>query len=223
MTNTKPYNDKLPKVIREGINNFAGSECILVKQKLDTEFSKSLNCHYNVRDYVKLAGGEQVNGWLLNRKSSYINEGIWHWSYHSLWKKSDTEYFDITKDKNNSREFSTFVPDTGRIVNLTDGVSFNDILILEHKHLTDQFNEVYDFNVKEGVAYWVLSNFTRIRNTTEYDGQYRFIRPEFPNNTIELENRYKVTVVDGKLKHMEGNDDAEVNANMLFEFNVSSN
>ena len=140
-----------------------------------------------------------------------------------MWKKSDTEYFDITKDKNNSREFSTFVPDTGRIVNLTDGVSFNDILILEHKHLTDQFNEVYDFNVKEGVAYWVLSNFTRIRNTTEYDGQYRFLRPEFPNNTIELENRYKVTVVDGKLKDMEGNDDAEVNANMLFEFNVSSN
>ena len=89
--------------------------------------------------------------------------------------------------------------------------------------MTDQFNEVYDFNVKEGVAYWVLTNFTRIRNTTEYDGQYRFLRPEFPNNTIELENRYKVTVVDGKLKHMKGNDDAEVNANMLFEFNVSSN
>ena len=83
-------------------------------------------------------------------------------------------------------------------------------------------NEIYDFEVSEGVAYWVLSNFTRIRNATEYNGQYRFLRPEFPSNTIELENRYRVTVVDGKLKHMDDDDEAEVNANMLFEFNVSS-
>ncbi len=223
MTNTKPYNDKLPKVIRDGINNFAGNECVLVKQKLDTKFNRPLNCHYNVRDYVKEAGGEQINGWLLNRKSSFINEGVWHWSFHSIWKKNDAEFYDLTIDKHNSRDYSTFVPDHNRTLNLIDGVSFNDILILEHNKLTHQFNEIYDFEVKEGVAYWVLSNFTRIRNTADYNGEYRFLRPEFPGNTTELEKRYRITVVDGKLKNMDGDDDAEVNSNMLFEFNVSSN
>ena len=220
MTNTKPYNDKLPKAIRDGINNFTGNEAILVKQKLDTEFNRPLNCHYNVYNYIKANGGELVNGWLLSRKTNLINDGIWHWSYHSILKTSNTEYFDITKDNKNSRDYSTFVPDYNRKIDLKEGISYNDILILEHKHLTDQFNEIYNFEILDSTAYWVLNNLSRIRETSEYNGQYRFLRSEFPNNTKVLEERYRVTVVDGKLKHLDGND--EVDSNMMFEFNISS-
>lgn len=61
---------------------------------------------------------------------------------------------------------------------------------------------------------------SRIRDTAEYDGQYRFLRPEFPNNYEFLKEKYSVEVVNGKLKSTTG--EQNVHPNFLFEFNVSA-
>ena len=58
-----------------------------------------------------------------------------------------------------------------------------------------------------------------IRDTTNYNGQYRFLRPEFPNNFAVLKEQYNVEVVNGKLKSMTG--EQGIHPNFLFEFNVS--
>jgi hypothetical protein len=220
MKNTLAY-DKLPSLVNNSIKSFTGNSPLLVKQKLDTPNSKPLNCHYNVANQIELAGGSLLNGWLLTKKSSLVNRGIWRWTYHSLWLKTHEECYDITKDKENSRDYSTFVPDNNRKVNLKVGITYNDILIIENQELADAYNEtgIYDFDVKIGVAYWVLPDISRIRETKSFDGKYRLIRPEFPLNSKMLEEQYDLKIINGKLVSNTGTQ--EVNSNMLFEFSLS--
>jgi len=221
MKNTQPY-DKLPIIVNNGIKSHTGNNPLLVKQKLDTPNKEPLNCHINVAKQIEEFGGSLLNGWLLTKKSSLIDKGMWRWTYHSVWMKNHDECYDITKDKDNSREYSTFVPDINRKINLKVGISYNDILIIENTALVERMNEtgIYDFTIKEGVAYWMLPDLSRVRDTKSYDGKYRLIRPEYPVNTQMLEEKYDLKIVNGKLKSNTGSQD--VNPNMLFEFSLHS-
>ncbi len=220
MKNTLPY-DKLPALVNNGIKSLTGNNPLLVKQKLDTPNNKPLNCHYNVANQIESFGGSLLNGWLLTKKSSLVNRGIWRWTYHSVWLKTHEECYDITKDKENSRDYSTFVPDNNRKINLKVGITYNDILIIENQEFADAYNQtgIYDFEVKVGVAYWVLPDISRIRETKSFDGKYRLIRPEFPINSKMLEEQYDLKIINGKLVSNTGTQ--EVNSNMLFEFSLS--
>jgi len=217
--NTKPYTERLPKSICNAMLSFANNECILVKQKLDTINNRVLNCHYNVNNQVNEFGGKAINGWLLNKESRLINNGIWYWSFHSLWQANDTEIYDITIDKHNSREFSTFWFDDKRSIDLKEGISYNDIVIFESPYSANSFNGSCDIDVIDSKVFWTLTTMQRIRDTVNYNGQYRFLRPEFPNNFAVLKEQYNVEVVNGKLKSMTG--EQGIHHNFLFEFNVS--
>lgn len=218
--NTKPYTDKLPSPIRSAMKNFVKNECVLVKQKLDTANNQALNCHYNVKKQVEEHGGKVVNGWLLNKESRLVSNGVWYWTFHSLWQANDKQIYDITIDKHNAREFSTFWYDNNRTIDLTDGISYNDIVIFDSKQPIDAFTGMCDVDVTDSKVYWTLTTMSRIRDTAEYDGQYRFLRPEFPNNYEFLREKYSVEVVNGKLKSTTGQQN--VHPNFLFEFNVSA-
>jgi len=221
MKNSLAY-DKLPALVDKSIKSFTSNSPLLVKQKLDTPNSKPLNCHYNVANQIELSGGILMNGWLLTKKNSLISRGIWRWTYHSVWLKTHEECYDITKDKENSRDYSTFIADTNRKINLKVGITYNDILIIENQELADAYNQtgIYDFEVKVGVVYWVLPDISRIRETKSFDGKYRLIRPEFPLNSKLLEEQYDLKILNGKLVSNTGTQ--EVNSNMLFEFSLSS-
>lgn len=222
MKNTLPYN-KLPSLVHEAIKLHTKSSPLLVKQKLDTPNKLPLNCHTNVAKQIEDFGGSLLNGWLLTRKSKLINNGVWRWTYHSVWLKSNDECYDITKDNDNSREYSTFVPDFERNIDLKEGVTYNDIVILDSQDIVDGYNNtgIYDFEVKIGVAYWVLADLSRIRDTNSYNGQYRLIREEYPKNAKKLEDEYDLKIIDGKLVSNTGKQ--EVNSNMLFEYSLHSN
>lgn len=221
MKNTLTY-DKLPTIVNNGIKSHTSNTPILVKQKLDTSNKQILNCHTNVSKQIEEFGGSLLNGWLLTKKSSLINNGIWRWTYHSVWMKNNDECYDITKDKDNSRDYSTFVVDSNRKINLKVGITYNDILIIESQELVSAYNETgaYDFEVKSGVAYWVLPDLSRIRDTVNYDGRYRLIRPEYPLNSKMIEEQYDLKIINGKLVSNTGSQ--EVNSNMLFEFSLHS-
>ena len=60
----------------------------------------------------------------------------------------------------------------------------------------------------------------RIRSTTNYNGEYKFIRAEFPKNADLLLKQYKLAIVDGKLKTTDGSDG--VHPNCLFEFSLNA-
>jgi hypothetical protein len=104
--NTKPYTN-LPFSLYNAITEFAGNKCLLVK-KVKTDGCRALNCHYNVADVVKAKGGKAINGWLLNRSSQFINNNVWVWTFHSIWEDANGDWFDVTPDKNNERDYSTF-------------------------------------------------------------------------------------------------------------------
>lgn len=220
MINVKPYHGKLPKIVGGAIKEFSGAECILLKKKLDTRNNKALNCHYNVNHQVAEQGGKCINGWLLSKNSKLLGYGLWHWSYHSAWLNNSGEFFDITIDKNNTREFSTFVPDYTRTIDLKNGVSYNDIVIFENTPIVEHYTEGMGFKVDLGTVYWILNNLSVIRKTNDYNGIYRYLRPEFPENAKRLETDYNMVIKDGKLTSLAGEE--HIHRNMLFEYSISN-
>ena len=178
--------------------HFAQGECVLVKKDLATPNNRALNCHYNVKAQIELCGGKVVNGWLLDRTPNLLNNGVWHWSFHSIWETNDGNWFDPTIDKHNSREYSTFWPDTNRALNLEEGYAYNDIVIFESEHAVNLFGSL-STGVVTGEVFWAARNFALLKHHSEHSGRYRFLRPEFPNNYAKLERDYGLTVVNGCL------------------------
>jgi hypothetical protein len=218
MNNTKSYQEKLPKIVGENIRKFTGNECVLVKKKLDTSNNQPLNCHNNVDIQVKSYGGTCINGWLLSKVAALTNIGLWRWTYHSIWQTETGEIYDITKDTINTRDYSPFVLDNNRKIDLINGISYNDIVIFEKEDLAQHYADGMKIEVNTGEIFWILSDLTQIRESKIYNGQYRYIRPEFPANYKQLEIDFQVTVKDGKLSSLTGNDIAD--PKMLFEYSI---
>ena len=212
--NTKQYN-KLPKQVNDAIAQFTQSSCLLVPKYASNNSAKG-NCHYNVREQVQLHGGKIINGWLLHRNSMLINMGNWHWSFHSVWQNSKGELYDITYDPNNTRDFSTFIPDANRTIDLVAGVSYNDIAIFEHNAVTEPFMQAYSLNY--GEVYWTSSS--QFIPSSAFGGQYRLLRPEFAHNYALLEQKYGLKVVNGKLVSLNQTDNVPVS--LFFEYSLSS-
>ena len=212
--------DKLPITVLSAMKDLSSDDCALVVKKLDTANNKALNCHYNVDAQVKEFGGKAVNGWLLSRTPTLINNNLYYWTFHSLWQKNDDEIYDITIDKHNARDFSTFWFDNDRRINLTDGVSYNDIVIFENKSIISRYSGICEDVISAGKVFWTLTTMDRIRSTDSYNGEYRFIRSEFPNNSKLLLEKYNLAIVDGRLKRMDGSDG--VHPNCLFEFSLNA-
>ena len=145
---------------------------------------------------------------------------MYYWTFHSLWQKNDDEIYDITIDKHNARDFSTFWFDNDRKINLTDGVSYNDIVIFENKSIISRYRGICEDVINFGKVFWTLTTMDRIRSSDNYNGEYRFIRAEFPNNADLLLKQYKLAIVDGKLTATDGSDG--VHPNCLFEFSLNA-
>ncbi|MDF9788313.1 hypothetical protein [Polynucleobacter sphagniphilus] len=217
--NTKSYSN-LPKTVIDAMREFSDGDCVLVEKKLDTANNKALNCHYNVEKQVKEFGGKVINGWLLSRSSTLINNNLYYWTFHSLWQTDDNKIYDITTDKHNARDFSTFWFDKDRKINLQDGVSYNDIVIFENKSIVSRYSGICEDVINAGKVFWTLTTMDRIRSTDSYNGEYRFIRSEFPNNSKLLLEKYNLAIVEGRLKRMDGSDG--VHPNCLFEFSLNA-
>lgn len=221
MANTKLITNQLPQIISKAMKSFTKNECYSVKHKTDTPNNKPLNCHYNVVEQIKLDGGVAVNGWLLSKNSKWKNTGVWYWSYHSIWKKNDAQLYDITIDSNNDiDDNSTVWIDERRTVDLNNGVSYNDIVLFENKTSANNFRAICESGKKEGQVYWTLTDGSRIRDINSYNGEYRFIRAEFPNNIEKLKTDFNLVIDNGKLKSLVGID--AVHPNFLFEFSVGT-
>jgi len=218
--NTKIYSEKLPLSVRNAMFEFTNEQCLLVKKKLDSNINKSLNCHYNVEEYVNNCGGNMINGWLLCRNKEFIDNGIWIWTYHSVWRNENGDIYDITIDRHNNRDYSTFNPDKSRNIDLNNGISYNNIIVFQSTFSIANFDGNFEEEIEIGKAYWTLENRSMLRNIDTYNGQYRLLRSEFPNNIKQLEQEYQLTIVDGKLKSK--NAETNVHHNFLFEYSVRS-
>jgi hypothetical protein len=216
--NTTIYT-KLPSLVDIAMKDFAKSECVLVK-KLQSENSKPLNCHLNVASQVKQFGGKVVNGWLLNRSSKVIGMDIWNWSFHSVWATDSGDLFDITIDTKNERDCSTFFLDNAnRKIDLVNGVSYNDIVVFNNQSPSNVLKDSKSPYLTYGEVFWTANNMTIFRALHESNGEYRFLREEFPQNYKLLEKKYKLTFKNGALKLKGGG--THISQYVAFDFSVN--
>ena len=222
MFNAKNYSDKLPKTIRQPLQQFAGNDCLLVKRWSD-DFgleTKEGNCHFNVKGYVEALGGETVNGWLLCRNKQLMNVGIWLWSFHSVWLTDENELLDVTEDKNyKTNAFTTFLPDLSRRVDLEEGVNYNNIVIFETEAIAKHYGQSIGVDIKAGTVYWMSEDMLRVRELTEHTGQYRWLHKEYKHNQSMLLQKYGIAIVDDKIVKTDAAND-NLSADVLFDFSV---
>lgn len=223
MFNAKNYSDKLPKNIRQPLQQFAGNDCLLVKRSIDNLGLETQqgNCHINVKGYVEAFGGEMVNGWLLYRNRKLLDKGMWVWCFHSMWLTEEKELLDVTEDEcyqNNA--FSTFIPDVARKVNLDEGINYNNIAIFENEAFAQFFGNSIGANIKVGAPYWISEDMLRVKDLTEHTGEYRWLHEEYKQNQLMLLQKYGVAIVDDKLL-MAGAANDEISADLLFDFSLS--
>lgn len=222
MFNSKNYSDKLPKNIRQPLQQFAGYDCLLVKRWSDNFGleTKQGNCHFNVKGYVEALGGEMINGWLLCRNRKLIDAGMWVWSFHSVWLTDENELLDVTEDKcyqNNA--FSTFIPDMDRKVDLTEGINYNNIVIFDNEAFAKFFGNSIGVDIKTGVAYWISEDMLRVKELTEHTGQYRWLHEEYKNNQVMLLQKYGIAIVGDEIVKTDAAND-ELSADVLFDFSI---
>jgi len=217
LMNTKHYTHKLSTSVAVAMSNFANGECLLVKKDLTTPNNKPLNCHYNVCNQIVSFGGKVVNGWLLDKTPSLIHNGIWHWSFHSVWEAQDGEWYDLTIDKHNGREYSTFYVDKQRSLDLQEGYGYNDILVFESQRSVETFAPLSE-DVVSGEVYWTAKGFSLLKHHSEHTGRYLFLRKEFSHNFVRFEKDYGITVIDGRLYA----SSAElISEDIFFDYSVS--
>lgn len=218
--NTTTYS-KLPSLVNNAMQDFAKSECVLVK-KISSQYSKPLNCHLNVASQIKEFGGKVVNGWLLNKSSKLIGMDMWCFSFHSIWETDSGEWFDITVDTKNAREFSTFFADNNnRKIDLVNGVSYNDIVIFNNESPTNALKNGNSPYLKYGEVFWTASNMSIFKALPESNGEYRFLRKEYPNNFKLLEKQYKIKYVDGCITTTDGA--THISQYVAMDFSVNLN
>lgn len=220
MSNTSPYTNKLPETVRKAMHSFAKNECLLVKRKLDVSSNKANNCHYNVRDAIAREGGDVINGWLLRQHDRMLELGLWRWTFHSIWKKNDKQIYDITEDINYPNPNAIFWVDNKRLMNFEEGIAYNDIIVFETDNVAGRFDGKSESKPKSNLVYWATTDLKMLRDTDKYNGQYRYIRDEFPNNYLQMERDFNVRVVNGKLQSTVGA--SGVNPNILFEYSLSA-
>lgn len=202
MANTKSYAG-LPVNVATAMADFAGNSCVKVK-KITVAGYKPLNCHFNVAKHVEANGGKAVNGWLLTRSAKFFEQGVWHFSFHSIWEDESGDWFDVTPDYHNQREFSAFVPDAQRIVDLVAGISFNDCV-----YFTKDSVVPYIKPVPAETLVWTYSGLQGFVPIAR-DGAYKWLRPEYPDNYAQLKRDYGVEIVDGALVGQNGCDEVPV-------------
>lgn len=179
------YTSKLPSSVQKAMLDFTGGECYLVRRRKRGKTSEGARgaCHPNVQGWVDKVGGSRVAGWLLVRNNSLIYNGLWHWTFHSVWKTPEGELVDVTRDPiYDGKDFSTFWFDSSRDVDFEEGTSYNDIVIFENSILATAYSEKYGVNATPGLVYWAHPSLTSIKDIAEHSGIYRWLFSHYPKN-----------------------------------------
>lgn len=225
MYDARLHTDKLPANIVDGLKNFSGNDCYLIKRDVDRKsfLCNKNNCHLNVMKRIEKFGGEMINGWLLSKNKMFLDMGIWVWSYHSVWLTPKGKIVDVTDNEDyKNLPLSTFIPDFNRKIDLENGIAYNTIVIFDNFRVADKLAEASneDRQLVSGVVYWTTSSVKFFRELDEHSGQYLIFRKEYPQNLKKLEEQYECRVEGNRLIP---NNPAvnQMQSNIFFDFSVS--
>lgn len=225
---TTSYTDKLPASLNATLKKFTGNDCVMVRYIKDKNKlkNKAGNCHVNVKAYVEKFGGKSISGWILNRSPIYSDRGLYVWSFHSIWEKPDGKWLDVTEDKHYvGRDKSIFVPDSQRVPDLEEGISYNNFMVFTERNFAVHYGNSIGANLLVNNVYWTDSVMLRTMDTEQHNGAYRLIRPEYPNNIKMMCDEYELDIVNGRPVARPGSkyeSSGNIPMKMLFDYSVSS-
>lgn len=218
----KHYGAKLPPKVNELMYGFTGNFCFEVKKLVDDLglIQQAGNCHFNVLEHVKKFGGKAVNGWLLGSNGKAIKNGMWVWSFHSIWETAEGLWIDVTLDKHNENKSRTvFCQDKYRKINLEEGISYNNIFMLSSNSFAEKYTEYFGTKINNREIYWSNDDFSIFRTLNDHSGQYHWLGEGYGKNFALLEEKYNIFEnEDGTIDrtNIKGNiEDA------LFDFSLS--
>ena len=103
------------------------------------EFSPHINnCHFNVRLYKRLFGGEVQPGWILGQDRSQVFSEA---QFHAVWRSPGGEFIDLTP-RSDGEEFVCFIPDLRRDIELSENngepalVTYDNVRLLGPNYVT---------------------------------------------------------------------------------------
>ena len=210
MLGGKLYSEKIPKSVRLPLQQFSGTECLLIKRDIKSNGdSLANNCHVNVaRHCENFPGTKSVNGWLLQNANKLISSGIWVWSFHSVCLRDDGELVDITESSYYAgKPFSTFWPDASRTADLISGTNYNNIVVFENQAMADVVGEAARLPLNTGEIYWTTRDLREYRRLNEHSGKYKWLLEKYAENIKQFEESNNVKLVDGKIVPSNPNSD----------------
>jgi hypothetical protein len=217
------YSHKIPAAVHAAMKSFTGLDCLLVNRFTGSAIEKKevLNCHGDVKQVVDKLGGSALNGWLLDRNRGRIDKGIWAWTFHSVWLTSEQKLVDITEDPQYiDSDYTTFWPDSTRMVDLAEGVSYNSVAVLKTDTIAKEFGRSVGRKLQCGEVYWITADFGAAKRLDEHSGQCRWLSAAYPDNIKKMETDYNVKVVDGEAVLADG---SKFNVDIYFDYSVLSN
>jgi hypothetical protein len=187
--------------------------------------TKQGNCHLNVRNYIDAYGGSSVSGWILNRVTKLIENGIYVWSFHSVWLKPDDKAIDVTDDLYyKGRDKIIFILDSNRVPNLTEGLFYNNFIVIDSIKTARMYSAAIGKDIQTNTPYWCNNALNQFFDLDEHSGVYRSISSVFPNNKQILADEYGVDIVNGKLvaRQESNNSNSEFIKKLVFDFSLSN-
>lgn len=216
------YKNKLPKTIVQAMQQVTGDDCYIINRRIKgvTGNGENNNCHFNVQDLVERIGGERISGWLLLRDKALYRNGIYVWTFHSIWKTPENKYVDVTKSEQYGNEkLATFWHDSQRHADLIEGTAFNSVITLENEKAVQIIEKATSTLLAIEKAYWTVNDMRLFSELDDHSGEYRFLLNQYPQNIKLLEEKYNCKM-EGR-GFVSNNGDDTVSSKMLFDFAVS--
>ena len=209
MLDTTSYSDKLPESLNQALKSFTGGECVMVRKIKDKDKdklkTKTRNCHLNVKNYIDAHGGSSVSGWLLQRYPLFNERGGYTWSFHSVWQKPDGKLVDVTDDVNyEGRDKSIFVPDSTRVPDLVEGLSYNNFMVFTEAAFAAHYGNTIGKQIEINTVYWSDEAGIRLMDVERHSGVYRLLAPQYTENYKRLCDEYDLEIINGKLSPVKG-------------------
>ena len=93
---------------------------------------------------------------------------------------------DIVAYFNYHHHKSIFVPDAVRLPNIAEGLSYNSFMVFTEPHFAAHYGNSIGVDLITNKIYWTDSAMLRVMDSDQHNGIYRWIGPDYPQNTKRM-------------------------------------
>jgi hypothetical protein len=213
----KRYVGSIPANVSKAMGRFAGGVLASVDRIASDDAMQQSSCHPNVAGWVADNGGKAVTGWLLVKKSTFISRGIWVWVFHSLWMDKKGNLIDITyQGEQHDDEKSIVWLDIFRKPDLNEGLTYNNIMVVDNGACAKQYGELNNMGINPGEIYWASPDMTLLKPIKMHNGIYRWLNLRYSKNIKMFED-----IAGCNFHDFLTSKNKEIDKELIFEFSLN--